>query len=59
MQDYRRRGCSMTLQEVADLLGMSRSRVAQIEGKALRKLALHPILRQLAEDYGLCPTVEE
>jgi DNA-directed RNA polymerase sigma subunit (sigma70/sigma32) len=49
----------MTLQEVADVLGLSRSRVAQIEGNALRKLALHPILRQLAEDYGLCPTVEE
>ena len=43
MRDYKRREPMlfkpvMTLQEIADIMGMSRERIRQIEAKALQKL---------------------
>ena len=40
---------AMTLQEVGDNMGVTRERVRQIEGKALKKLRGHPRLRYLRE----------
>lgn len=44
-------GCSRTLQEVGDVLGITRERVRQVENEALKKLAGIPGLRaKLADD---------
>ena len=36
---------------------MSRSRVDQIEQKALAKIALDPLIRKMAVDFGLDPNL--
>jgi len=41
------RGRPLSQQEVARVLGISRSRVYALERRALRKLARSPVLRQL------------
>lgn len=38
----------LTRQEIGDMLGMSRQRVEQIERRALRKMAKHPLLAEWA-----------
>ena len=43
-------GSEMTLREVGDLMGVTRERIRQIEGKALKKLRHHPRLRFM-KDY--------
>ncbi len=43
----------LTQKEVAELLGISRGRVHQIEQQAILKLRRHPIIRALAEEYGI------
>lgn len=42
-----------SMEEVGRLLGISRARVMQLEHAALKKLARHPVLRQLAIDLGV------
>lgn len=46
-------------QEIADLLGLSQTRIKQIEERAFRRLREHPIMQQLAVEYGWLPEGEE
>lgn len=43
-------GNALTLQEVGDLMGVTRERIRQIEVKALKKLRHHPRLKFM-KDY--------
>jgi len=49
----RRRLATLTLQEIADRLGISQVRCQQLEARALAKLRQHPLIRQLAEEMGI------
>ncbi len=60
--EQRRNGASPRVQrglathaEIGKLLGITRARVWQLEQSALAKIAAHPVIRQLAVDYGLIP----
>jgi DNA-directed RNA polymerase sigma subunit (sigma70/sigma32) len=46
-------------EEIAKLFGITKARVSQIEQAALRKMARHPVLRQLAIDMGVLSETEE
>lgn len=50
---YLGRGACLTQVEVARLLGVSKAAVQQVEKRALRKLARHPAMRELAEAFGV------
>jgi DNA-directed RNA polymerase sigma subunit (sigma70/sigma32) len=39
--------------EVAAIVGLSQTRVMQLERRALDKLARHPLMRQLAVEMGI------
>jgi len=41
----------LTLREVAEVLGMSRSEVDRTEQRALRKLRQHPLILELAAEF--------
>lgn len=49
----------LTQTEVGKRLGLSKARVSELERIALRKLARHPVIRQLAEECGILQESEE
>lgn len=50
MSKYVPQGLHMTLEEIADIMGVTRERVRQIEAKALRKLRRRLALEGLTLD---------
>lgn len=53
------RGVRLTLEEIADLFGVTKQAVANVESIALRKLAKNPSVRQAAVDLGIPLPVRE
>ena len=47
------RHCHRTLAEVSDLTGLSKERIRQIEAEAIRKMARHPLMVELAKEWGI------
>lgn len=56
--EARKNAAVRTVEEVAEIFGISRARVMQLEYRALRKLRRSPILRQAAIDAGVLPESE-
>lgn len=51
----RREHCQMTHAQLAEIFGVTRARIMQIERRALNKIRKHPIMVQLAKDAGILP----
>ncbi len=51
----RRRGflAERSLQEIAEMFGVTLQSVQAIEQSALKKLRRHPLMLELAEEYGI------
>jgi transcriptional regulator with XRE-family HTH domain len=47
------RGATMSQEEVAELFGVTKSYVGQVERRVLRKLARNPLVRRLAKECGI------
>ncbi len=46
-------GHERTLEEVGDMMGITRERVRQIQSKAEERLAIHPLIRRFSEGFGI------